>query len=105
MWNHYNQSRYDILDIKIVFVYSIKNHHDYSLRVWKIKSALFFKNFTWINFHVDLFSRMPALKNFAWINFREGRITNRKRKQKKPKFYCKSFLYNVDLSTQNIYIS
>ena len=75
------------------------------------------KYLTWINFRVDLFSRMATLKkfaciyfrewayhkNFAWINFREGRITNRKRKQKK--LYCKPFLYNVDsLSTQHIYI-
>ena len=30
-----------------------------------------FNYLTWINFHVDKFSRKLTLKNFSWINFRE----------------------------------
>ena len=50
------------------------------------------KYLTWINFRVDLFSRMPTLKKLALIYFHEGRITKQEKETKKLKLYCKSFV-------------
>ena len=58
--------------------------------------GLIFANVGLKKFACIYFCEWAYLKNFVWINFCEGRITNRKRKQKKLKLWCKSSRLNVD---------